>query len=78
MRTDVSLPTSEEMVKTERGQFHQKQNLASVQAENDGIGVWIELFLFRQLAHMLILDYLPLPISILRLIEWYRQQQMLM
>ena len=53
MRTDVSLPTSEEMVKTERGQFHQKQNLDSVQAENDGIGVWIELFLFRQLAHML-------------------------
>jgi hypothetical protein len=51
---DVSLPTSEEMVKTERGQFHQKQNLASVQAENDGIGVWIELFLSRQLAHMLI------------------------
>jgi hypothetical protein len=42
------------MVKTERGQFHQKQNLVSVQAENGGIGVWIELFLSRQMAHMLI------------------------
>ena len=37
VRTDVSLPTSEEMIETERGQFHQKQNLASVQAQNDGI-----------------------------------------